>query len=305
MIIGNSTFDTKRRAYVMGILNVTPDSFSDGGKFNNLDDALFHAERMIKDGAAIIDVGGESTRPGYVMIPDDEEIERTAPVIEALKKRFDAVISLDTYKSRVAAAGIAAGADMINDIWGLKCDSDMADVISRAGVSCCLMHNRLLPGEAGRDSEHGRDDENEHGRGAGREAGSMSLSCSGGCCSSKIEEDVLFDLRESVFKAKRAGIADERIMIDPGIGFGKTYEMNLRMLGHLSALSELGFPVLLGTSRKSVIGMTLKNAVDERCAGTVATTVYGFLCGCRFFRVHDVKENVDALRMITAIKESD
>lgn len=287
MIIGNSTFDTKRRAYVMGILNVTPDSFSDGGKFNNLDDALFHAERMIKDGAAIIDVGGESTRPGYVMIPDDEEIERTAPVIEALKKRFDAVISLDTYKSRVAAAGIAAGADMINDIWGLKCDSDMADVISRAGVSCCLMHNRLLPGEAG------------------REAGSMSLSCSGGCCSSKIEEDVLFDLRESVFKAKRAGIADERIMIDPGIGFGKTYEMNLRMLGHLSALSELGFPVLLGTSRKSVIGLTLKNAVDERCAGTVATTVYGFLCGCRFFRVHDVKENVDALRMITAIKESD
>jgi len=142
MIIGNKTFDTKHHGYIMGILNVTPDSFSDGGKYDHLDAALKHAEEMIKDGAAIIDVGGESTRPGYTLISDEEEIGRVTPVIETLKKEFDVPVSLDTYKSGVARAGIEAGADLINDIWGLKWDGTMAEVLAETGIASCLMHNR-------------------------------------------------------------------------------------------------------------------------------------------------------------------
>lgn len=265
MKIGNKTFDTEKWCYVMGILNVTPDSFSDGGKWNDPDRALAHVEEMIAEGAAIIDVGGESTRPGHTQISDEEEIGRVVPVIKAIKERFDIPVSVDTYKSGVARAAVEAGADLINDIWGLKYDPELASVIAKAGVPCCLMHNR-----------HEAD-----------------YKC--------FMEEMLEDLRETVAIAKRAGIRDEQIILDPGVGFGKTYENNLEAINRLERMHELGYPILLGTSRKSVIGLTLDIPAPERVAGTVATTVLGVLKGCAFVRVHDVKENEQAIRMTEAI----
>lgn len=265
MIIGGKTFNTNEHCYVMGILNVTPDSFSDGGRFNEIDKALFHVEEMIADGMDIVDVGGESTRPGYTMISDDEEISRVVPVIEAIKNRFDIPISLDTYKSEVAKAGIVAGADLINDIWGLKFDKKMAAVIAEADVACCLMHNRQEPNYV------------------------------------NYIPDLLCDLQETVDIAKRAGIKDERIMLDPGVGFGKSYENNLEIINKLDVLKKFGYPILLGTSRKSVVGLTLDLPKDERVEGTLATTVIGIMRGASFVRVHDVKENVRIIKMSEAI----
>ncbi len=265
MKIGNKDFDIQNHTYVMGILNVTPDSFSDGGRYDHLDAALKHAEQMIREGADIIDVGGESTRPGYVKISDEEEIERVVPVIEALKEKFDVPISLDTYKSKVADAGLGAGADLLNDIWGLKYDEKIADVIASYQKPCCLMHNR-------EKAEY-----------------DMFL------------EEVLDDLRETVRLAKNAGIADDQIILDPGIGFGKNYEHNLTALNHLERFRCLGYPVLLGTSKKSVIGLTLDIPAGERTAATVATTALAVMKGCAFVRVHDVKENVHAVKMMEAI----
>ena len=265
MIIGNKTFDTKYHGYIMGILNVTPDSFSDGGKYDHLDAALKHADEMIRDGAAIIDVGGESTRPGYTLISDEEEIARVTPVIEALKKEFDVPVSLDTYKSGVAKAGIEAGADLINDIWGLKWDGTMAAVLAETGVASCLMHNR-------KDTDY-----------------------------KDYLNDVVADLDETMKMAKEAGIKKETIMLDPGIGFAKDLDQNLELMNHLELLNQWDVPVLLGTSRKSMIGLTLDLPSDQRVEGTVATTVSGYMKGCRFFRVHDVKENMRAMKMIEAI----
>lgn len=267
MKIGNKEFKTSGKTYIMGILNVTPDSFSDGGKFDRLDEALYHTEQMIGDGAHIIDVGGESTRPGYTMISDEEEIGRVVPVIEAIRKRFDIPISLDTYKSGVAKAGIAAGADLINDIWGLKYDEKMASVIAEANLPCCLMHNR----EAADYTDFLKDYKN--------------------------------DLKETTAIAKKAGIAEEKIILDPGIGFGKTYENNLESIANLMDLKSLGYPLLLGTSRKSVIGLTLNLPADQRIEGTLVTTVYGVLADCMFVRVHDVKENARAIAMAEAIRQ--
>ena len=245
----------------MGILNVTPDSFSDGGKWNNMDAALKHTEQMIAEGCDILDIGGESTRPGYTLLSDEEEISRVVPVIEAVKSRFDVPISLDTYKSNVAKAGLKAGADLINDIWGCKYDPEMASVIAEAGVPCCLMHNR-------------------------KEA-----------VYNDYLNDVLDDLRECVRIAKAAGVADDRIILDPGIGFGKTYENNLELMNHVEILQQLGYPVLLGTSRKSMIGLTLDLPAAERVEGTIVTTVMGVMKGCCIVRVHDVKENKRAVAM--------
>ena len=219
MIIGNKEFGN--HTYVMGILNVTPDSFSDGGKFNNIDSALKHTEQLINDGADIIDVGGESTRPNYTKISDEEEIERVVPVIEKIKADFDVPVSIDTYKSKVAAAAVGAGADLVNDIWGLKYDKNMAEVIAKSGAACCLMHNRER-------AEY-----------------------------NSFVEDVLDDLRETIAIAKKAGIADDKIILDPGVGFAKSYEQNLIITNNVDRLNELGYPVLLGTSRKSMIGLTL------------------------------------------------
>ncbi len=268
MKIGQREFQDSGHTYVMGILNVTPDSFSDGGKYTEMDQALRHVEEMIGEGMDILDIGGESTRAGYTLLSDEEEISRVVPVIEKVESEFNIPISLDTYKSAVAEAGIRAGADMINDIWGLKYDDRLADVIARAQVPCCLMHNRKEP--------------DYH----------------------NYMEDVLEDLRETIRIAHRAGISDENIMLDPGVGFGKTYENNLEIIGSLDRLKELGYPVLLGTSRKSVIGLTLDLPASERVEGTLVTTVYAVLKGASYVRVHDVKENVRAIRMAEAILQA-
>lgn len=265
MKIGNRVFDTETKTYIMGILNVTPDSFSDGGKFNHMDAALAHAEEMIRDGADIIDVGGESTRPGYTKISDQEEIERTVPVIEALKKNFDVPVSIDTYKSEVAKATVAAGADLVNDIWGLKYDEQLAQVIADHHVACCLMHNR-------KNTEY-----------------------------KSFMKDMLDDLSETISIAKNAGIEDDKIILDPGVGFAKSYENNLEAIAKVDRLMELGYPVLLGTSRKSVIGLTLDLPSDQRVEGTMVTSVYAVQKKCAFVRVHDVKENARAIRMMNAI----
>lgn len=265
MKIGNREFDFNEHFYMMGILNITPDSFSDGGKYDDMDRALFHAEQLILDGADILDVGGESTRPNHVKISSQEEISRVCPVITEIKKRFDIPVSLDTYKSDVAKAGLEAGADLINDIWGLKWDGTMAKVIADGNVPCCLMHNR-------KDGEY-----------------------------TDFVEDVLRDMQESVDMALAAGIPKENIMLDPGIGFAKDLAQNLLMMKHLSRLTELGYPVLLGTSRKSMIGLTLDLPVTEREEGTLATSVLGLQAGCTIFRVHDVKTNLRGLKMAEAI----
>ncbi len=265
MQIGNKQFDVEHETYIMGILNVTPDSFSDGGKFNTLDAALFHTEEMIRDGAAIIDIGGESTRPGYQKISDEEEIERVCPVIEAVKSRLDTVISVDTYKSGVARAALKSGADVVNDIWGFKADPEIAKVTAEAGASCVLMHNKA-------EAVYGN-----------------------------FMEDMKRELQESVDIARAAGVQDDRIIIDPGVGFGKTYENNLEAIAQVQQLKELGFPVLLATSRKSVIGLTLDLPSDQRVEGTMVTTVYGVQKGCAFIRVHDIKENARAIAMTKAL----
>lgn len=265
MKIGNHDFNTARNCYVMGILNCTPDSFSDGGRWNELDRALSHAEDMIREGAAILDLGGESTRPGYTQISDQEEIDRVVPVIEAVKARFDIPVSVDTYKSGVAAAALQAGADMVNDIWGLQYDPEMAALIAARRVPCCLMHNR-------KDA---------------------------------VYQDFPAELRggllASVALAKAAGIPDSSIILDPGVGFAKSYQQNLAVIHRLDQTVRLGYPVLLGTSRKSCIGLALDLPASERLEGTLVTTVFAVLHGASFVRVHDVKENVRAVKMAQAI----
>lgn len=258
-------YEFKNHTYIMGILNVTPDSFSDGGKFNSIDKALFHAEQMINDGADIIDVGGESTRPGYTLIPDEEEILRIVPVIEKIRDNFDIPVSIDTYKSAVADAALNVGADMVNDIWGFKYDKNIANITKKHNAFCCLMHNR------------NNTDYNDY------------------------MTDVLNDLKESVAIAKNAGIDDNKIILDPGVGFGKTYEQNLEIINKLEMLNTLGYPVLLGTSRKSVIGLTLDLPANERVEGTIATTVLAVIKNSLFVRVHDVKENKRAIIMTEKI----
>lgn len=267
MIIGSKEFDTEHNTYIMGILNVTPDSFSDGGRYDSLDAALFHAQQMADEGADIIDIGGESTRPGHIRISDEEEISRVVPVIERLKQEFDIPLSIDTYKSAVAEAAIRAGADLVNDIWGLKYDPKIAAVIAESGTACCLMHNRE------------RADYND------------------------FTADFMGDMRKCLELADEAGISRDKIILDPGVGFGKTYEMNLTIINHLEILHELGLPVLLGTSRKSVIGLTLNLPADQREEGTLVTTVYAVQKGCAFVRVHDVEKNKRAIRMTQALMQ--
>ena len=265
MKIGNREFQTKGHTYVMGILNVTPDSFSDGGRWNDRDRALKHVEEMVEQGADLIDIGGESTRPGYTLLPDDEEIARVVPIIEAVRKNFDIPISLDTYKASVAEAGIRAGADLINDIWGLKYDNKIANVIAKSGLPCCLMHNR-------RNQDYG-----------------------------DFMQDVAADLAETLHLAECAGIEDDKIILDPGVGFAKSYEQNLEVINSLEELHVLGYPLLLGCSRKSVVGLTLNLPADQRVEGTLVTTVLAVVKGCMFVRVHDVGENVRAIKMTEAI----
>ena len=257
------------KTLIMGVLNVTPDSFSDGGSYPTVASAVERALEMERQGADIIDIGGESTRPwGYTLLSDEEEIARVVPMIESVKANFDIPISLDTYKSGVAEAGIRAGANLINDIWGLKYDNRMAEVIAKSGLPCCLMHNR-------------------------KEADYRDFM-----------QDVAADLADTIHLAEAAGIADEKIILDPGVGFGKTYENNLEIINCLEELNMFGYPLLLGCSRKSVIGLTLDLPVTERVEGTLVTTMFGVQKGCMFVRVHDVKENVRTIKMCEAILNS-
>ncbi|MGG7159605.1 dihydropteroate synthase [Clostridium baratii] len=265
MKIGNKEFDLKERTYVMGILNVTPDSFSDGGKFNEVDAALKRVKEMIEEGADIIDVGGESTRPNFEVVKEDEEIKRVVPIIRAIKENFDIPVSIDTYKSKTAEAAIEAGADIINDIWGFKKDKDMAKVAAKYNVPCILMHNR---------------EKKEY---------------------NDLMKDVVFDLVESINIALNAGVSRENIILDPGIGFAKTLNENLIVMNNLEKIKDLGYPVLLATSRKSMIGLTLNEPVDQRVEGTIATTVLGITKGCEFVRVHDIRENKRACVMTDAM----
>ena len=265
MRIGSRDFDTEHKTYIMGILNVTPDSFSDGGKWNNLDAALAHAQDMVREGADIVDVGGESTRPGHIQISEQEEIERVAPMVEALKARLDVPVSIDTYKANVAKAALAAGADLVNGIWGLKYDGEMARVIAKSKAACCLMHNK---------------DKAEY---------------------ENFYEDMLRETAQCVELARAAGIPADKIILDPGVGFGKTYEMNLETIHFMERFHRLGYPLLLGTSRKSVIGLTLDLPADQREEGTLATTVMAVMKGFSFVRVHDVRANRRAIQMTEAI----
>ncbi|WP_249929419.1 dihydropteroate synthase [Planococcus maritimus] len=250
---------------VMGILNVTPDSFSDGGQFNNVEKAVARAKQMLTDGATIIDVGGESTRPGHTQISDEEEIARVVPVIRALRQQTDAFISIDTYKSAVAHAAVEAGATIINDIWGAKYDPDIAQVAASKQVPIVLMHNR---------AEAVYDD---------------------------FWQGVKEDLEDSIRIARNAGVPDEHIWLDPGIGFAKTLAQNVEMMQRLDQLVAMGYPVLLGTSRKSFIGKLLDVTVDERLEGSLATVSFGVMKGCQIVRVHDVKETVQTVRMIDVL----
>ncbi|EPE61718.1 dihydropteroate synthase [Exiguobacterium sp. S17] len=251
---------------IMGILNVTPDSFSDGGRYHAVEQALAHAKRLVRDGADAIDVGGESTRPGAQFVTADQEIDRVVPVIRRLKEELDVLISIDTYKPIVARAALEAGADMINDVWGSKWDDQsMAKVAKEFNVPIILMHNR---------------DNRNYGH---------------------FIEEVVGDIQASISIARAAGIRDDQIWLDPGIGFAKDYNQNLELMNRLDVITNLGFPVLLGTSRKSFIGQALDLPTEERVEGTVATTCLGIVKGCAWVRVHDVLENKRASRMMDAM----
>ncbi len=269
MTIGNKQFDLHNHTYIMAILNVTPDSFSDGGSYHTLDDMLYRVEELIAQGAHIIDVGGESTRPGHTIIGDAEEIARVVPAIEAITTRFDISVSVDTYKPNVAEAALKSGAHMVNDIWGLQYTADahhqMAQIIAKYDASCCLMHNR-----------------DNH------------------VYSDFLPECITF-LERSAEIADEAGIERNKIMLDPGVGFGKTYEQNLHVMRSLRAFHSLGYPMLLGTSRKSMIGLALDLPTNERLEGTLVTTVMAVMAGWNFVRVHDIKENARAIKMAETI----
>lgn len=278
MLIGKNEFDWENgESCVMGILNVTPDSFSDGSMFNHLDKAIDHAAQMIKEGAAIIDVGGESTRPGYTQISDEEEMERVVPVLEALKKRFDVPLSVDTYKSQVAKAAFEAGADLLNDIWGLKYDREIAGIVAAYQKPVCLMHNRTEIPIFRKDKSYFLEDY-------------LNL----------VEQE----LQESIDIALAAGIKKDHLILDPGIGFAKTLEMNVDGVAYIDRLKNFGLPILLGISRKSIIGKSLNLEMDEREEATIALNVIGRMYGCHIFRVHNVLGNVRALKMADVVLKS-
>lgn len=262
---GPYTLDYGQKTIIMGILNVTPDSFSDGGKFDELEKAVHHAHEMVEQGADIIDIGGESTRPGHQQISDDEEISRILPVIEAVAKEVQVPISVDTYKAKVAEQALKAGAHIINDIWGAKADPEMAKVAAEYDVPIILMHNRK-----NRDYQ-------------------------------SFIRDVMNDIYKSIQIVKKAGVSDENIILDPGIGFAKDLSENLEMMRNLDKLVGTGYPVLLATSRKSMIGGVLNLPVHERLEGTGATVCYGIQKGCQMVRVHDVKEMSRMARMMDAL----
>ncbi|MBB6669601.1 dihydropteroate synthase [Cohnella nanjingensis] len=259
------TLTLGERTLLMGILNVTPDSFSDGGKYANAEAAVARAKQMAEEGADLIDIGGESTRPGHDPVTPEEELRRVIPVIEAVRAAVKLPISIDTYRAETARQALEAGAHVLNDIWGLKREPKMAEIAAEYGCPIILMHNRTA-----RDYLD-------------------------------FVPDVLQDLRDSVARAHAAGVSDENIWLDPGIGFAKDYGENVELMGRLDELASLGYPVLLATSRKTFIRQTLDLPADDVVEGTAATTTAGILQGCQIVRVHDVREMKRVARMTDAI----
>lgn len=262
---GKFTLNIHDKTFIMGILNITPDSFSDGGCYIDIENAVAHARNMIEQGADIIDIGGESTRPGSSPVTAEEEIERVIPVIKRLSSELDVPISIDTYKAEVAKQAIEAGATIINDVWGAKADPNMAKVAADYDVPIILMHNR--------------DNQNYD----------------------QLIPDMIADLMESVTIAKKAGVKDENIILDPGIGFAKTMADNLVVMRNLDAFGQLGYPLLLATSRKRFIGHVLDLPPTERMEGTGATVCLGIQKGCHIVRVHDVLEIARMAKMMDAM----
>lgn len=305
LTIGRTTFAWGTRTYVMGILNVTPDSFSGDGLLpppslspipstsgetkmrekgigeEQINVALELARRFINEGADILDVGGESTRPGAQTVSLDEELERVLPVIRSLSSQSSVPISIDTYKAEVAEAALQVGAQLVNDVWGFKVDPRLAEVAARHQVPVILMHNRSSWANAEIQAKLG-----------GRYVGVPY---------DNLLEDIRGELMESVDIARQAGIPDEYIILDPGIGFGKTVEQNLELLDRLAEIRQLGFPVLLGASRKSFIGYTLNLPPDQRLEGTAAAVAIGIARGADIVRVHDVGYMARVARMADAI----
>lgn len=269
MRIGSTTFAWGERTFVMGILNVTPDSFSGDGLVRGGDHvaaAVDQARRMVEEGADILDIGGESTRPGHAPVDAAEEIGRVIPVIAAVRDALpDIPLSIDTTKVVVAEAALAAGARLLNDVWGVGSDGSMAELAASSGAPLLVMHNR---DEARYDDVVG---------------------------------EVVTDLRGALERAERLGVRRDQLIVDPGIGFGKTADHNVTLLHHLDALTTLGRPILLGTSRKSTIGKILDLPAEERLEGTLATTALGIASGVDIVRVHDVRANVRAARVADAI----
>ena len=261
------------RTLVMGILNVTPDSFSDGGQFFDMQRAVEHGLRMARDGADILDVGGESTRPGAASVSEEEERHRVIPVIRALARRTEKPVSVDTCKARVAEEAVAAGARIINDVTALAGDPDMPRVAAESGAGVVLMHMRGTPRTMQEDPRYG-----------------------------DVVAEVRAFLEDRVVVAVRAGVAPEALAVDPGICFGKTVEHNIALLVHLKRLTELGRPVLVGLSRKSFIGKITGCDVQERAAASIAGAAYCALRGAHVLRVHDVKETCEALRFVDMLR---
>lgn len=261
----NQSLQLFDQTMVMGILNVTPDSFSDGGQFNDLERAVAQAEQMVADGATVIDVGGESTRPGHTPVSAEEEIDRVVPVIQALSDHISVPISIDTFKAKTAEAAVRAGATIINDVWGAKHDPEIGAVAKKYNCPIILMHNQ---------AESDYDD---------------------------LMDDIKTSLKESIEIVKQQGVNDEQIILDPGVGFGKTHQQNLLAMRRMQELKTLGYPILLGTSRKSIVGKTLGLPVEERLEGTIATICQGVSQGVDIVRVHDVKEVKRAVDMMDAM----
>lgn len=265
---GRYKLEIGKKTYIMGILNVTPDSFSDGGKNADIETAVKRAREMVKEGADIIDIGGESTRPGCTVISVEEEIKRVIPVLEILTKELTVPVSIDTYKAEVAERALKAGANIVNDIWGLQKDPRMADVISKYNAGVVIMHNQ---------------DNTKY-------------------------KDLIGDIKDFFVKsmgiAKNAGINKSKIAIDPGIGFGKTLEQNLEVMRKLKEIKIFNLPLLLGTSRKSMIGNVLGLPVNERVEGTAATVALGIAAGVDIIRIHDVREMSRVSRMADVIVRS-
>ncbi len=262
---GNMEFEWGRKTYLMGIINATPDSFSGDGLGANIAAAVDRAKRFVEDGADIIDIGGESTRPGSKPVTAEEEIERVIPVVESVTRAVKIPVSIDTYKCQVAEQALLAGASMINDVWGLKADPRLAELACRYKAPIVLMHNQKTASY------------------------------------SDLVPEVIQSLRQSIDAALAAGVPRENIIIDPGIGFGKTLQHNLEMMRRLDSLKCLGQPILLGTSRKSMIGLALGLPADQRLEGTAATVALGIAAGADIIRVHDVKEMKRVCRMADAI----